>query len=125
MHLGAVTFDAHDPATLARFWAELTGGEVIEIRNEVAVRLSDDAATPLLLFLEVPESKTAKNRVHPDLHTDDLEGEVARALGLGATEVERHQQLSRWVVLRDPEGNEFCIVQPPGAPDPDAEFLLT
>ena len=65
-----------------------------------------------MLFLPVPEPKAAKNRCHPDLHTDDLTGELDRVRALGAEEVERHNgPAGRWVVLRDVEGNEFCLVQ--------------
>jgi predicted enzyme related to lactoylglutathione lyase len=64
----------------------------------------------------VPEDKRGKNRVHLDLRTDDLESEVGRVLGLGAV-VLTDQPVSedgwRWHILADPDGNEFCILQPP------------
>ncbi len=72
---------------------------------------------PRLLFLTVPESKTAKNRCHPDFHTPHMDDEVARAVALGAVETARHHEESRWVVLEDPDGNEFCIVED-DEPDP-------
>jgi len=109
----AITFDAGDPQTLSRFWSELLSWEAVMVRGEVCVRPSDGSDTPVLLFLPVPEGKTAKNRTHPDLHTDDVDTEVARAVELGATVTAWHQQDSRWAVLQDPEGNEFCIIQPP------------
>jgi hypothetical protein len=112
--LGALTFDATSPAVLAQFWAELLGREWRFGRVLPDVAVVDGApGWPALLFLPVPEPKTAKNRCHPDLHTADLPAAVARALSLGAREMERHQNPSEWVVLADPEGNEFCIVHDP------------
>jgi hypothetical protein len=68
-----------------------------------------------LLFIPVPEGKTAKNRVHLDLNSTGLtrDEEVERALGLGATVHEDHRKPdgTGWVTLKDPEGNEFCIVR--------------
>jgi predicted enzyme related to lactoylglutathione lyase len=111
--LRAITFDAHDPARLGEFWAAALGWIVETVRGEVAVEPSaEDPWDVHLLFLPVPEGKAAKNRCHPDLHTDDLDREVARLVGLGAVEVSRHSDFSRWAVLNDPEGNEFCVVQP-------------
>lgn len=114
LDLRAVTFDCGDPGALSTFWSDLMGWERVVVRGETCVRHPDDPARPVLLFLPVPEGKTAKNRTHPDLHTDDVDTEVARAVELGATVTAWHQQQSRWAVLQDPEGNEFCIIQPPG-----------
>ena len=66
---------------------------------------------PGWMFLRVPESKTVKNRVHPDLTTDDLPAEVERLIALGATRQADHDEDgTRWVTLTDPEGNEFDVV---------------
>ena len=63
-----------------------------------------------LLFFKVPEPKTVKNRMHVDLATRDVEAEIARLVALGATEIDRRAgNRTRWVVMNDPEGNEFCI----------------
>lgn len=108
-----VTFDAHDPPALANFWAAALGWMVEDVRGEVAVvPAAEDPWDVTMLFLPVPEDKAAKNRCHPDLHTDDLDREVTRVVSLGATLTARHTDLSQWAVLHDPEGNEFCIVQP-------------
>jgi catechol 2,3-dioxygenase-like lactoylglutathione lyase family enzyme len=68
-----------------------------------------------LLFIEVPEGKQIKNRLHFDLRPTDAtrEEEVARRLGLGATEVADHRRSdgSGWMTLADPEGNEFCVLR--------------
>ena len=66
-----------------------------------------------LLFLSVPEGKTAKNRMHLDLGCDDRRAEVARLVALGATHLGDHDEFGiSWSVLTDPEGNEFCIADP-------------
>ena len=115
--LRVITFDAREPLRLARFWADALGWMVEEVRGEVAVEPpADDPWDVHLLFLEVTDGKSAKNRCHPDLHTDDLDGEVRRLVALGAAEVSRHADVSRWAVLHDPEGNEFCVVQPGAGP---------
>ena len=71
---------------------------------------------PDILFQKVPESKSVKNRVHLDLRPDDQFAEVERLLGLGARRVDIGQREVRWVVMADPEGNEFCVLRPDPAP---------
>jgi len=73
---------------------------------------SPDPDRPRILFQQVPEPKTVKNRVHLDVRVgpDRREAEVSRLLGLGATELWRGSQGPyEWVTLADPEGNEFCV----------------
>jgi hypothetical protein len=65
-----------------------------------------DGGLPRLFFNRVPEPKTVKNRVHLDLRAADRDAEVARLIAAGASEVGRHEN---WVVMADPEGNEFCV----------------
>jgi hypothetical protein len=69
-------------------------------------------AYPGLCFGTAPEAKTIKNRLHIDLDPDDQEAEVARVLALGARHADVGQGDVPWVVLADPEGNEFCVLQP-------------
>jgi predicted enzyme related to lactoylglutathione lyase len=122
LRLRALTFDCHDAPALAEFWAHALGWVREDVRGEVAVvAAATEPWDVQLLFLPVPEHKTAKNRMHPDLHTDDLEREVARLVALGATEVARHRDVSVWAVMNDPEGNEFCVVQPPPPEEPEDE----
>ena len=118
----ALAFDCADAARLARFWAEVLGREVDQGADAsfAAIGLADPAAHDLhFLFEQVPEGKTAKNRVHPDLLVDDLDAEVGRLVGLGAVEVAQASDSTyRWVTLADPEGNEFDVVrtrEPAGA----------
>jgi Glyoxalase-like domain len=108
--------DAVQPARLAQFWAAALGWE---IADEVDVwprgyRYPDPVALPLV-FVPVPEPKTAKNRVHLDLATESVAhqaAEVERLLGLGAVRVDIGQGDVPWEVMADPEGNEFCVLDP-------------
>jgi predicted enzyme related to lactoylglutathione lyase len=112
MILGALTFDAGNPGELASFWAALLGRTARPGRTIPGVWVVEPRhEEPVPLFLPVPEPKSAKNRCHPDLHTAQLDADVARAVGLGATAGATHDEAGRWVVLADPEGNEFCLVQ--------------
>jgi predicted enzyme related to lactoylglutathione lyase len=83
--------------------------------HEECMIFADDGRSPVL-FIEVPDDKRVKNRIHFDLRPVDgtREQEVARVLALGATQVDdqRRPDGSGWVVLADPEGNEFCILRP-------------
>jgi predicted enzyme related to lactoylglutathione lyase len=112
--------DAADPPGLARFWSAALGWEVAaEEPTEVVVwprgySYPDPVALPLV-FVPVPEPKTGKNRVHLDLATASAEhqaAEVRRLLGLGAAPADAGQGEVPWVVLADPEGNEFCVLDP-------------
>jgi catechol 2,3-dioxygenase-like lactoylglutathione lyase family enzyme len=105
--------DCNDAQRVGAFWAELLG---MPLQSEPG---SDGTEYWLdfgpegrdLLFLVVPAAKTIKNRLHLDLRPDDQEAEVERALSLGATHVDIGQGQQTWVVLADPEGNEFCILR--------------
>ena len=112
--------DAADPPGLARFWSAALGWEVgAEEPSEAVVwphgyDYPGPGALPLV-FAGVPEPKTAKNRVHLDLASAsvaDQAAEVDRLLGLGATRADIGQGEVPWVVLADPEGNEFCVLDP-------------
>jgi predicted enzyme related to lactoylglutathione lyase len=112
LHLHSITFDAADPRVLADFWANVTGYSLETANEFVAILAGDGSVGPGLMFIKVPEGKTAKNRMHVDLGTPDLEAETARVLRLGAELVGRYDEYGvTWVSFRDPEGNEFCIGQ--------------
>src|SRR5262245_30453533 len=118
--------DSHDPRTLASWWAETLGWQTIyETDSEVVIIPSwvDEevvASTPWerigpgLVFVPVPEAKTVKNRLHRDLaphSSDDREAEIARLVRRGAELADVGQgDDASWTVLRDPEGNEFCVL---------------
>lgn len=138
-----LTFDCADPHAQARFWAAALGLD-LEDHDELIGRMldgghatDDDVVVidgrrawagaagcadphgryPRLLFLTVPEGKTAKNRLHLDFHIDGAddvaaacEAEVARLVALGATKLyDGALGPQRWVTMADPEGNEFCV----------------
>ena len=105
-----VVVDAADPLALGRWWAEALGWVVVnDAADEYEIRPEKDRL-PGLLFVPVPEGKTVKNRLHPDFRPDDQDAEVARLLTLGARHAEVGQGEQPWVVLADPEGNEFCVL---------------
>jgi len=138
-----ITFDCADPGALCRFWSEVLGyqleppppgfdswdafldsvGVPEDQRNSRSAAVPVDGDGPRLFFQQVPEGKTAKNRVHldvraaPGLEKDErmaaLESEAERLVALGATRVRRFEpgtELSAgFIVMNDPEGNEFCL----------------
>jgi hypothetical protein len=110
-----VVFDASDPVGLAGFWADVLGWKRHAPDDEgyVVVAPADIVAPFILLFIHVPESKTAKNRVHLDVNPVgvDADDELERLLRLGARRIEIGQDEQRWHVLADPEGNEFCLLR--------------
>jgi predicted enzyme related to lactoylglutathione lyase len=118
IRIQCVVIDSHEPAALARFWADVLGWRVTEENDiESVVEPSEGSneadVAPDLLFLKVPDEKTTKNRLHLDLRPKDQAAEVGRILALGA----RHADIGQgddvsWVVLADPEGNEFCVLAP-------------
>lgn len=113
----SITFDCADPGLLARFWSAALGWEVKRSEEDLASVVPPDGDRPRLLFLQVPEGKTVKNRMHLDLQAEDtMQAEVERLQGLGATmqEVFRFSPSDMFTVMLDPEGNEFCVESGPG-----------
>ena len=112
-----VSFDCADPVTLARFWSEALGWRVTyeedeEVVLEPPLESPEEGVVPDILFLPVPEGKVVKNRVHLDLRPADQALEVARLEALGARRVDVGQDDTvTWVVMADPEGNEFCVLR--------------
>ena len=108
--------DAADPAASAHWWAEALGWEVtFETRHEVAVEPPDGDPGIPLVFVPVPDHKSVPNRVHLDLASPSAAAQAAlvdRLLGMGATPADVGQGEVPWVVLADPEGNEFCVLEP-------------
>jgi hypothetical protein len=113
-----ISFDSLDPERLAAFWAEALGWRITSVETEEVVLeppvgSPEEGVVPDILFLLVPEDRVVKNRVHLDLRPSDQSGEVQRLIGLGATHVDVGQSPENtWVVLGDPEGNEFCVLRP-------------
>ena len=108
LRLSQVCVDATDVDALARWWSEVLGwpSETDE-DGDVCLR---SPTGPDWLFLEVPDRKVVKNRIHFDLTPDDQGTEVARLIALGARHIDVGQGEQSWVVLADPEGNEFCVL---------------
>ena len=121
-----VVFDCAHPASLARFWAAVLDGydvapyddaELARLRaagiddpeDDPTVLVESDPGRPRLWFQRVPEPKIVKNRVHLDVRADDVAAEVARLVALGATRAD-DAPIGDLVVLRDPEGNELCVI---------------
>ncbi|NYD43871.1 VOC family protein [Nocardioides panaciterrulae] len=116
-----VCVDTADPAAIATFWEQALGWRRThqadtEVVLEPPAGSPEDGVCPDLLFVRVPEGKVVKNRLHLDLRPVDQGAEVARLEGLGARRVDIGQQDTSWVVMADPDGNEFCVLRalPPG-----------
>lgn len=106
------TVDARDPRELGRWWQEALGWVVVDDDPDAfEIRPAEDRL-PGLLFVRVPEAKTAKNRLHLDFRPEDRDAEVQRLLALGARRADMERGERSWVVLADPEGNEFCVLGP-------------
>jgi hypothetical protein len=103
--------DSHDPQGIGRWWVEALRLIVVnDDPDEFEIRSSPDSL-PGLVFVSVPDKKLAKNRLHFDFRPDDQAAEVARLERLGARRVDIGQgEDVTWIVLADPEGNEFCVL---------------
>ena len=121
VRIQCLCIDAVDPRRIASFWENALGWRrTFEDDDEIVLEppagSPGEGLVPDLLFLRVPETKTIKNRLHFDLRPSDQAAEVARLEELGATRASVGQEADvTWVVLADPDGNEFCVL---GAPLP-------
>jgi catechol 2,3-dioxygenase-like lactoylglutathione lyase family enzyme len=118
IRIQCLCIDTADPLRLATFWQEVLGWrlEAGSGNNEVVLEPAkgspEDGVAPDLLFLRVPEAKLSKNRLHLDLRPVDQAAEVARLEGLGARRADVGQGPEvTWVVMADPDGNEFCVLR--------------
>lgn len=104
--------DCRDPQRLAEFWCAVLDWRVNDAEPGL-VEIAGDEPGPTIVFAEVPEPKTVKNRVHVDVNPRDREqdAEVERILALGARRIDVGQGDASWVVLADPEDNEFCVLR--------------
>jgi hypothetical protein len=118
LRIQCLCIDTTDPARLAGFWQSALGWRRTyerddEIVLEPPAGSPEDGVVPDLLFLRVPEDKVGKNRLHLDLRPQDQAAEVARLEGLGARRADVGQGAdASWVVMADPDGNEFCVLRP-------------
>jgi hypothetical protein len=111
IRLWSAVIDCEDPHTLGHWWADILGWTIFYESDDEVVVVVPDGRNPGLVFGKVPEAKSVKNRIHLDFVPDDQEAEVKRLERLGARRVDVGQTGDEtWVVLADPEGNEFCIL---------------
>jgi hypothetical protein len=110
--LREIIIDCNDPRLIAEFWGQVLGWKLQEHKGVLWMSESGDWRDLSLVFVQVPEGKSAKDRIHLDVspvgHGQD--DEVARLRALGAQPVDVGQGDAPWVVLADPEGNEFCVL---------------
>ena len=117
LKIQALCVDAEDPLALARFWQEVLGWRItVEEEDEVVLEppagSPQDGVAPDLLFSRVSEAKASKNRLHLDLRPADQDTEVLRLEARGARRVSVGQgEDTTWVVMADPEDNEFCVLR--------------
>lgn len=112
-----IVINCNDIETMTNFWSAALGyvqrGDVGHFRSIVSPGYDE----PRIIMQRVPEPRGEKNRLHIDIHVDDIEGEAIRIAKLGARRVDAtpiDEVGSRWVRMLDPEGNEFCIVEARG-----------
>lgn len=114
LSIGNITLDCDDVPLVARFWSAALGRPLDDFIDEGYASIGGDdreRVEPAWFFERVPEPKTAKNRLHVDF-VDPDPGAVDRLVALGASVVAAHEVAAgghRWTVMRDPEGNEFCV----------------
>ena len=107
-----LVLDSRDPERLALFWAAALDYRRSSSQEPYVVLVPRDRSKPELVLQRVPEPKTTKNRMHVDIRVQDLGPEVERLRSLGATRLSPdavEEGGFRWVVMADPEGNEFCV----------------
>jgi hypothetical protein len=117
LRIQCLCIDTADPAGLAGFWQAALGWRRTHEEDDVVILeppagSPEDGVAPDLLFLRVPEDKAGKNRLHLDLRPKDQAAEVARLEALGARRADVGQGAAvSWVVMADPDGNEFCVLR--------------
>jgi predicted enzyme related to lactoylglutathione lyase len=118
IRIQCIVVDAHDCGTLAQFWSQALGWRVtVQAEHEWCIEPPEGSpeahVAPDILFVQVSDEKTTKNRLHLDLRPADQAAEVRRLTDLGAWRVDIGQPSDvSWVVMADPEGNEFCVLAP-------------
>jgi hypothetical protein len=127
LRLTEIVLDCRDPVAQASFWSAVLGYHVVRSEEgqveiaawshdppDLARQIALSPGVPTLVFVTVPEGKVVKNRLHLDLRPTEhlLDAEVERLIQLGARPANVGQGSVPWVVLADPEGNEFCVLGP-------------
>lgn len=110
--LESVVFDCADAQALASFWAQVLSSDVDADGNQYFATVNRNAPGTTLMFIQVPEPRVGKNRLHVDLTATDWAAEVDRLVGLGAERVAEHDEFGvHWITLADPEGNVFDVAE--------------
>ncbi len=107
-----LVLDCTDPERLAEFWAPALGYVNLGLADPYVALFPDGRPGPKLLLQRVDEPKTIKNRMHFDIEVADIEAGADRLGALGATRVSAgpcSEHGSSWLLMADPEGNEFCV----------------
>ncbi len=108
-----ITVDCREPKRVAEFWAKALDWRIAHVSDDGAVVEAPHRSQPYLEFIVVPEPKTSKNRVHLGLSTAELDQQIERLVSMGAEVAWEETFPPEWpyrnVILRDPEGNEFCL----------------
>jgi catechol 2,3-dioxygenase-like lactoylglutathione lyase family enzyme len=127
LRLTEIVLDCRDPVAQASFWSAALGYHVVRSEGgqveiaawsheppDLALQIARGPGAPALVFVTVPEDKVVKNRLHLDLRPvgGPVDAEVERLIQLGARPADVGQGSVPWVVLADPEGNEFCVLGP-------------
>ena len=112
--LTEIVIDCAEPRRVAEFWMATLDYQVLDTGADGEVEIGPRGGRgPTLVFVPVPERKSLKNRIHLDVNPSgqDQAAELERLLSLGARQVDVGQGDVTWVVLADPEGNEFCLLR--------------
>jgi predicted enzyme related to lactoylglutathione lyase len=107
-----LVLDCADPSALAEFWSAALGYTTLGGAGSYVLLVDESGQQPKLLLQGVPEEKAGKNRMHLDIEVGDIEAEATRLEALGAKRVateQMHEHGTSWVLMTDPEGNEFCV----------------
>lgn len=130
LRIQSVSVDSTDPKVPADFWEKALGWRrTYEVEDEIVLEPTAgspaDGVSPDLLFVKVPERKEIKNRLHLDLRPDDQVEEVQRLEALGASRISVGQGPEvTWVVMADPDGNEFCVLRALRSEELEAQGLV-
>jgi predicted enzyme related to lactoylglutathione lyase len=111
-----LVLDASDVDRLAEFWAAALGYRPFGRFKQYRSLVDPDGRGPKLILQQVPEPKSAKNRMHLDVHAADVAAEVVRLVGLGARQIDEaplDEAGTSWVRMQDPDGNDFCVCASP------------
>lgn len=121
VRIGEIVMDCRDPERAATFWCAALGYRVTA-SDETGVAAAGSAGAPTLLFLRSHDPKAGKNRVHFDVcpvEGSSRDDEVERLEALGAVRIDIGQPVTSWIVMADPDGNEFCVMSTVLPPEPE------